>query len=151
MRLVELLVWSDTCRVARRADRDNTMVTEGHRHAGRKSQAEKLAELRVDIENLALKMQQKDKPRRVYEWPMKEEKIKMASQGVDGQKTTKDVNRMVEVCKPETGRGLDDFENELGSAEDLKHCQEGREEIPNFQEGNELRSLQGLTDCHEDS
>jgi hypothetical protein len=58
---------------------------------------------------------------------------------------------MVEVCKPETGRGLDDEEDELGSAEDLKHCQEGREEIPVFQEGNELRSLRDLTDCQEDS
>jgi hypothetical protein len=36
---------SDSSRFARKADRDNTMVTEGHRHAGRKkSKAEKLAE-----------------------------------------------------------------------------------------------------------
>jgi hypothetical protein len=46
---------------------------------------------------------------------------------------------------------LNDFENELGSAEDLKHCQEGREEIPDFQVGNELRSLRDLRDCQEDS
>jgi hypothetical protein len=59
--------------------------------------------------------------------------------------------KMVQVCEPETGESLNDFENELGSAEDLKHCQEGREEIPNFQEGNELRSLRDLTDCQEDS
>jgi hypothetical protein len=39
----------------------------------------------------------------------------------------------------------------MGSAEDLKHCQEGREEIPNFQVGKELRSTEDLTDCHEDS
>jgi len=56
-------------------------------------------------------------------------------------------------CEPETGRGLDDDEeDELGSDEDLKDCQEGREvEIPAFQEGNRLRSLRDLTDCHEDS
>jgi hypothetical protein len=42
-------------------------------------------------------------------------------------------------------------ENELGSAEDLKNCQEGREEIPDCQVGNELRSLRDLRDCHEDS
>jgi hypothetical protein len=58
---------------------------------------------------------------------------------------------MVQVCEPETGRGLSDEENELGSAEDLKNCQEGREEIPVFQVGNEMRSLRDLTDCQEDS
>jgi hypothetical protein len=35
--------------------------------------------------------------------------------------------KMVQVCEPETGESLNDLENELGSAEDLKHCQEGRE------------------------
>jgi hypothetical protein len=42
-------------------------------------------------------------------------------------------------------------ENEMGSAEDLKNCQEGREEIPNCQVGKELRSAEDLTDCQEDS
>ena len=37
--------------------------------------------------------------------------------------------KMIYVCEPETGKFLDDFENELGSAEDLKHCQAAREEI----------------------
>jgi hypothetical protein len=46
---------------------------------------------------------------------------------------------------------VSDEENELGSAEDLKNCQEGREEIPVCQVGNELRSLRDLRDCHEDS
>ena len=54
---------------------------------------------------------------------------------------------MVQVCEPETRRGLDDEENELGSAEDLKHCQEGREEIPDCQEGKELRSAGDLKNC----
>jgi len=59
---------------------------------------------------------------------------------------------MVQVCEPETRRGLDDEDDELGSAKDLKDFQEGRkEEIPICQEGNRLRSLRGLTDCHEDS
>jgi hypothetical protein len=66
-------------------------------------------------------------------------------------KTSMDLKKMVQVCEPETGRGLNDEENELGSAEDLKNCQEGREEIPVFQVGNELRSLRDLRDCHEDS
>jgi hypothetical protein len=83
---------------------------------------------------------------------MKEAKSKMASQGVDGQMTAEAVNKMVEVCKPETGRGLDDEEFEWGSSEDLKNYQEGREvEIPDCQEGNELRSVEDLTDCQEDS
>jgi hypothetical protein len=38
---------------------------------------------------------------------------------------------MVQVCEPETGRGIDDAECEMGLAEDLKNCKEGREEIPN--------------------
>jgi hypothetical protein len=58
---------------------------------------------------------------------------------------------MVQVCEPETGRGLSDGENELGSAEDLKNCQEGREEILFLEVGNELRSLWDLRDCHEES
>jgi hypothetical protein len=53
---------------------------------------------------------------------------------------------------PETGRGLDDEEFELGSFEDLKDCQVGREEeILDCQEGNELRPAEDLIDCHEDS
>jgi hypothetical protein len=40
--------------------------------------------------------------------------------------------KVVQVCEPEIGKFLGE-ENELGSAEDLKHCQEGREvEIPIF-------------------
>jgi hypothetical protein len=62
---------------------------------------------------------------------------------------------MIDHCWPETGKGLDDWddeEDELGSSEDLKNCQEGRElEIPVFHEGNELRSVEDLTDCQEDS
>jgi hypothetical protein len=37
MKLETLLVQSDSNRFARKVDRDNTMVTEGHRHAGKKS------------------------------------------------------------------------------------------------------------------
>jgi hypothetical protein len=80
-----------------------------------------------------------------------EAKRKMANQGVDGQKTAEAVNRTVEICKPETERGLDDEEDELGSDEDLEDCQEGRVEIPDCQEGNGLRSAEDLTDCQEDS
>jgi hypothetical protein len=150
MKLVELLVQSDN-RFSRRADRDSTMVTKGHRHGKRKSQEEKLTELRADIEKIALKIPQDKEPIWVYEWPMKEAKSKMSSQGVDGQMTAEAVEEVVEVCKPETGRSLDDFENELGSSEDLKNCQEGREvEILDFQEGNYLRSAEDLIDCQED-
>jgi hypothetical protein len=39
----------------------------------------------------------------------------------------------------------------MGSDEDLKHFQEGREEIPDCQVGKELRSAEDLRDCHEDS
>jgi hypothetical protein len=59
--------------------------------------------------------------------------------------------KMVQVCELETGESLNDLENELGSVEDVNNCQEGREEILNFQEGNEFRSLRDLTYCQEDS
>jgi hypothetical protein len=39
----------------------------------------------------------------------------------------------------------------MGSVEGLKNCQEGKEEIPNCQVGNELRSLRDLRDYHKDS
>jgi hypothetical protein len=54
---------------------------------------------------------------------------------------------MVQVCELETGRDL----SEMGSFEDLKNYQEGREEIPVFQAGKELILLRDLRDCHEES
>jgi hypothetical protein len=138
-------------RFARRADKDNNMAIEGRRYAGRKTS------------ELELRMQQNTKPRWVYEWPMRKAKEKwpvkelMArrqcrllrgwlrhAENLDGPE------EMVQVCEPEIGRILGE-ENEMGSAEDLKNCQEGREEIPVFQVGKELRSLRDLRDCHEDS
>jgi hypothetical protein len=162
------------------------MATEGRRYAGRKNSElwsqedidEELADIRAEMERIALKMQlnaridelelklrQDKKPRWVYEWPMKKAKekwpvkelmvrrqrrlLKRWLRYAENLKATEE--KMIQVCEPETGRGLDDFENELGSAEDLKNCQEGREEIPDFQVGNGLRSLRDLRDCHEDS
>jgi hypothetical protein len=58
--------------------------------------------------------------------------------------------KMVQVGEPETGKFLRE-ENELGSVEDLKNCQEGREEISDCQVGNGLRSLWDLEDCQEGS
>jgi hypothetical protein len=54
---------------------------------------------------------------------------------------------MVQVCQPEARRNLSDVEDELRSQDYLKDCQEGRTKIPNFQEGNEMRSLRELIDC----
>jgi hypothetical protein len=82
-KLETLEVQSDSSRFSRRGDEDKNMATEDHRHDGKKSKVEKLAEMdkelyqiRVDIEKIALRMQQKAKPRWVYEWPMKKPKIK---------------------------------------------------------------------------
>jgi hypothetical protein len=121
---------------------------------------EELADINKEIENLALWMQHKAKSRWVYEWPMRKAKIKWPvkelmvrrqqrllrgwlrdTEKLDGPE------EMVHICEPETRRDL----SELGSAEDLKNCQEGREEIPVFQVGSELRSLRDLRDYHEDS
>ena len=83
MKLVALLVHSDNSRFSRKADRDNTIVTEDHKHVRKKSKVENLAEIdkelteiRADIENLELKMRQDKNPRWVYEWPMKKPKGK---------------------------------------------------------------------------
>jgi hypothetical protein len=127
----------------------------------------KLYELKADIEKLELRMRQekKAKLRWVYEWPMKTPKVKWPVRElmVKGQqrvlrrwlryaenlKATEE--KMICHCWPETRKILDDWddeEDELGSSENLKNCQEGREvEIPVCHEGNELRSVEHLTDC----
>jgi hypothetical protein len=108
-------------------------------------------------------MQQNAKSRWVYEWPMRKLKVKWPVKELMARRQRRLLRRwlrhaenlngpekMVQVCEPETGRSLSS-EEELGSAEDLKDCQEGSPEIPNCQEGKELRFLRDLTDCHEDS
>ena len=74
---------SNSSRFARRADRDNNMAIEGHRYSERRRKEEnhaeidkELVDIRVDIEKLSLWMQQKAKPRWVYEWPMRKTKEK---------------------------------------------------------------------------
>jgi hypothetical protein len=52
MKLVTLLVQSDNNRFSRKANKDNTMVTKDHRHARRKSKAEKLAEMDKELTEL---------------------------------------------------------------------------------------------------
>jgi N12 class adenine-specific DNA methylase len=83
---LETLGMQSDSRFARKAGKDNTMVTEDHRHAGRKkSKAEKLAkmdkemdkelyELKTDIEKVELRMRQDRRSRRMREFPMKKEK-----------------------------------------------------------------------------
>jgi hypothetical protein len=131
MKLVELIMRSDSSRSARRADRDSRMATERHRHAEKKSSKlmravemdKELADIRAEIERLESLMRQNEE--------------------------------LVEVCEPETGKDLDDDDDdwdELGSTDDLKHCRLGKkEEILVSQEGNRLRSVEGLKDCREDS
>jgi hypothetical protein len=40
--------------------------------------------------------------------------------------------KRIQICEPETGRNLSDAKDEMGSDEDLKDCQKGIPEIPNF-------------------
>jgi tRNA-dihydrouridine synthase len=90
MKLVTLLVRSDSSKFSRKEDRDNTMVIEGHRHAGRKRKVEKLAEMnkelteiRADIENLNCGCSRKPS-QDGYMNSHEEGKSKMANQGFDG-------------------------------------------------------------------
>ena len=131
MKLVELVMRSDRSRSSPKADRGSRMTTEGRRKSPKlMSGAEidrELADIRAEIERLESLMRQNEE--------------------------------LVEVCEPETGKGLDgddddwdDEEDEMRSSEDLKSFHEDRaEEIPIFHEGNELRSVEDLTDCHGDS
>jgi hypothetical protein len=88
-------------------------------------------------------------------WPVKELMVRRQRRLLKGwlmyTETLNGPEEMVRVCEPETGRGLNDEESELGSTEDLKPCQEGREEIPSFQVGKEFISAEDLKDCQEDS
>jgi hypothetical protein len=146
------------------------MTTEGHAHGGKKIHQQQentewdkeLAEIRARMDELELQMQQDARSRWVYEWPMKT-KVKWPVKELVAKRQQRllkgwlrhaeNLNRpeeMVQVCEPEAGRNLSS-EDDMGSAEDLKDCQEGRTEVPNCQEGNEMRSLRDLIDCQEDS
>jgi hypothetical protein len=56
-----------------------------------------LSEIRAQMEKLAFKMQQDAKVHWVYEWPMKK-KVKWPVQEIVGQRTTKAVESVAEVC-----------------------------------------------------
>jgi hypothetical protein len=147
------------------------MAIEGCRYAGMKNpklmstteRGKELANIRERMKELELRMQQNTKPRWVYEWPVKKLKIKWPVNELMARRKHRmlrgwlrhaenldELEEMVQICEPEIERDLDE-ENKMGSTEDLKNCQGGREEIPIFQVGNELRSLRDLRDCHEDS
>jgi hypothetical protein len=120
--------------------RDNNMAIEGCRYAGRKNQElvskedidEELADIRAEIEKLALRMQQnarmdelaleiqqKAKSRWVYEWPMRKAKEKWPVKELMARRQRRllrgwlryaeNLNRpekRVQICEPETGRNL---------------------------------------------
>ena len=66
------------------SQRENNMAIEGRRYVGRKNSSlwsqenidEELTDIKKEIENLSLLMQQKAKPRWVYEWTMRKTKEK---------------------------------------------------------------------------
>jgi hypothetical protein len=170
--------WSDNNRSVEGTDRHSKMATEGHR---KKSKAEKLAEeaeetrklyeLKADIEKMELRMRQDRRRRRLRELPMEKAKAKWPVKQLMVIRQRRLLKRwlryaenlrateedMICYCWPETGQSLDgddddDDWNKLESADGFKYCRLGRkEEIPICHEGNELRSVEDLTDCHEDS
>jgi hypothetical protein len=58
----------------------------------------------------------------------------------------RDIEEVVHICEPEARRNLSDDE-EKRSLDDLRNCQVGSEELPIFQVGNDMRSLEDLIDC----
>jgi hypothetical protein len=97
-------VRSDSSRSARKEDRGSKMATEGHRQE--EKQGRKLAGMDRELADIRAEI----------------ERLELLMLRQD--------KRVVEVCEPETGKGLDDDDDddwdELGSSEDLKDCQEGK-------------------------
>jgi hypothetical protein len=135
---------SDSSRFAREADRHNEMATEGHRSVEWKSPKvmsttemdKELADIKREMEELEMKMRKGKKPRWVYEWPMRTQKVKWPVRElmVKGQQRLLrkwlryaeslrpiEEEEMVYICEPEIGKILG-AENELGSSDDLKDC-----------------------------
>jgi hypothetical protein len=75
---------SDSSRFARMADKNNSMATEGHKHAEKKSAKlmsaaemdKELTDIKREMEELEMKMRQNKKPRWMHEFPMKKAKVK---------------------------------------------------------------------------
>jgi hypothetical protein len=127
MKLVELLVRSDSNRFAKKANRGRNMATEGHRYAGRK-------EIWSRIRRWFRYVNQR--PREGlndFEIEMRlAEDLKNCHEGRD------------EILDFQVGK-------EMRSLWDLKDCQQDSQGISNCQLGNEMRSLRDLTDYQEGS
>jgi hypothetical protein len=107
---LETLGMQSDSRFARKTGKESTMVTEDHRHAGRKkSKAERLAEmekerdkeiyeLKVDIEKLELRMRQDRRMRQMRELPMKKAKEKWPVKELMVRGQCRLLREMVEVC-----------------------------------------------------
>jgi hypothetical protein len=62
--------------------------------------------------------------------------------------TLRGEEEMVHICEPETGKSLNDDEKKR-SEKGLINCQVSIEELSGFLEGNEMRSLDDIIDCQE--
>jgi hypothetical protein len=121
---------------------------------------EDLAEIRVRMEELSLRVQQNEKTRWVYEWPMKR-KVKWLVKKLLARRqqrllrgwlryveSLRDEEEMVHAYEPKAGKNLSDDEEER-SSRDLIDYQVGRDGLSNFQVGNRKRSSEGLVCCQE--
>jgi hypothetical protein len=153
-------------KISKRAGRRQNMATKVHGHGGKKNHQQQrkekmdkeLAEIRVRMEELALRVQQNARTRWVYEWPLRRKAKwlvkKLLARGqrrllrrwLRYMKSLRATEEMVHACEPEAGRNLSDDEEER-SLEDLMNCQGGSEESSICKEGNEMGSLDDLRDC----
>jgi hypothetical protein len=118
-----------------------------------------LREIRENMENIALKMQQETKVHWTYEWPLKRKVKWLVQKLLAGRKhqvmrkwlrhaenLSWIEEKVIHICEPEIGRNLND-EEEVRSVKGLINCQEGRDEFSYCQGGNEMRSVEDLIDC----
>jgi hypothetical protein len=114
------------------------------------------------MEKLALRMQWEAKVHWRYKFPLNRkakwhvQKLLARRQQQELESWLRHVENLsdieeeqIHICEPETGRYLGDEEGR--SEEGLINYQESRDGFSYYQVGNEMRSLEDILDCQEDS
>jgi hypothetical protein len=124
---------SDSSRSVREADRTTrwllkaiSMLRKSSKLMSAAEMDKELADIKREMEELEMKMRQNKKPRWVHEWPMKKPKVKWPVRELMVKRQQRLLRRwlryaenlkateeeMIDHCWPETGKGLDDWDDE---------------------------------------